>query len=105
MVSFCQGCACCGYIYIQRMVVFVPHGDGFGFLSAGFPNAPLSGVFETEAVAVSPRQPTPSWSYAPRAPPEYADICKLCCINTFLQLIFLLACRTVERLRASELSV
>lgn len=53
------------------MVVFVPHGDEFGFLSAGFTNATFSGVFETEAVAVSPLQPTPSSSYAP---PEYTDI-------------------------------
>lgn len=56
------------------MVVFVPHGDEFGFLSAGFTNATFSGVFETEAVAVSPLQPTPSSSYALHAPPEYTDI-------------------------------
>lgn len=49
-----------GNIYIQCMVVFVPHGDEFGFLSAGFANATFSGVFETEAVALSPLQPTPS---------------------------------------------
>lgn len=49
-----------GNIYIQCMVAFVPHGDEFGFLSAGFTNATFSGVFESEAVAVSPLQPTPS---------------------------------------------
>lgn len=49
-----------GNIYIQCMVVFVPHGDEFGFLSAGFANATFSGVFETEAVALSLLQPTPS---------------------------------------------
>lgn len=49
-----------GNIYIQRMLVVVPHGDEFGFASAGFTSAPLSGVFEAEAGAVSALQPTPS---------------------------------------------
>lgn len=47
-------------IYIQYMVAVVPHGDEFAFLSAGFANATFSGVFESEAGAVSPLQPTPS---------------------------------------------
>lgn len=36
---------------------------------------------ETEAIAVSPLHPTPSSSNALHQPPEYMDICKLCCIN------------------------
>lgn len=39
--------------------------------------------FKTEAIAVSPLHPTPSSSYALHQPPEYMDICKLCCINRF----------------------
>lgn len=49
-----------GSIDIPCLAVVVPHGDEFGFLSAAFANATFSGVFETEAVAVSPLQPTPS---------------------------------------------
>lgn len=72
---------------------FVPHGDEFVFFSffrssffasAGFTNAAASsGVLETEVIALSPLHPTPSWSNALRQPPEYMDICKLCCINRF----------------------
>lgn len=45
------------------ILVFVPHGD-----ESGFANATLSGVFESEAAALPPLQPTPSSSYALLAP-------------------------------------